>query len=94
MMQTKFNFTNPADTKDCTRCGETKPMTEFGKHPATRSGYQSQCRECQRIGQRAYYKRHADMAKRVAAAVKAADPTTTSNLEMALIAKKAARGGK
>jgi hypothetical protein len=84
----QINLPLSGSTKACTLCGETKPVTEFGKHPATRSGYQSQCKECQKIGQRSYYKKHADAAKRVAAAVAAA-PEGATNVEMALIAQKA-----
>jgi recombinational DNA repair protein (RecF pathway) len=38
-------------TKQCTNCGETKPISEF---PRRGSGYQSHCKECSR----AYIRKH------------------------------------
>lgn len=34
--------------KTCTVCGETKPLSAFGKHTKTRDGRQEQCRPCRR----------------------------------------------
>lgn len=36
-----------ADTKHCSKCGKTKPVTEFYKHPTSRDRLQYQCRTCQ-----------------------------------------------
>lgn len=33
--------------KKCTRCLETKPLTQFNKHRSTKDGRQSACRECE-----------------------------------------------
>jgi hypothetical protein len=32
--------------KTCSKCGVSKPLTEFNKHPHTRDRRQSRCREC------------------------------------------------
>lgn len=33
-------------TKVCKRCGRELPVSEFGRHPKTKDGYQPVCREC------------------------------------------------
>lgn len=33
-------------TKTCTKCGETKPLSEFSKHRGQKDGLQSQCKGC------------------------------------------------
>lgn len=35
-------------TKTCTKCGETKPISEFGKHAGHKDGHASRCLECSR----------------------------------------------
>jgi len=40
-------------TKKCTKCGEILSVDNFNKNKASKSGYQSWCKECQ-------YKRHRD----------------------------------
>ena len=32
--------------KTCTRCGQTKPLSEFGKHGITKDGLNDWCKEC------------------------------------------------
>lgn len=32
--------------KKCTKCGETKPLTEFSKHPECKDGVLSYCKKC------------------------------------------------
>ena len=32
--------------KTCTKCGETKPLSEFSKNAQHKDGHQSQCRVC------------------------------------------------
>src|SRR5687768_11467427 len=46
------------ETKRCSKCRETKPVTEFGRHKGWRDGYFPQCRECKRAGDRASHAKH------------------------------------
>lgn len=50
----------PAPAKRCSKCAEVKLLTEFNRHPHTRDGRRSECRECQRDRRRARYREHAD----------------------------------
>lgn len=45
-------------TKRCTKCGKEKPITEFGRNPAVKDGFNTQCKECKCKYQRQYYIRH------------------------------------
>ena len=47
-------------TQTCTRCGETKPRDgeHFPPDSRYRSGFQSWCRECQRVNRREKYRRN------------------------------------
>ena len=33
-------------TKTCSKCSAPKPLDQFSKHPATKDGYDSRCKEC------------------------------------------------
>ena len=35
-----------SDMKQCSKCGETKPLSEYYKRTDTKSGYHAQCKEC------------------------------------------------
>jgi len=39
--------------KPCTKCGETKPMHEFYRHPYAKDGRQGKCKECTKADVRA-----------------------------------------
>ena len=41
--------------KTCTKCGETKPLSEFSADDAYKDGYQSHCKACKNAYQRARY---------------------------------------
>lgn len=41
-----------AGKKPCTRCGQTKPFSEFNRHNKTRDGLRPDCRDCQRARDR------------------------------------------
>ena len=41
--------------KTCTKCGETKPLSEFSADDAYKAGYQSHCKACKNAYQRARY---------------------------------------
>lgn len=43
------------DEKVCTRCGETKPLTEFGRSALGAGGRRSQCKECNASDVKARY---------------------------------------
>ena len=62
------------ESKRCSKCGETKPTTQFGKHKAWRDGYFPQCRECKRAGDRASHAKHKESRNRRANERYAADP--------------------
>lgn len=52
-----------ADCKRCTKCGETRPVAEFGPNKRMRDGLNSNCRPCRRAAKRKWA---ADNAQRVA----------------------------
>lgn len=33
-------------TRECLKCGETKPLSDFHKHPLMKSGYVNKCKKC------------------------------------------------
>ena len=41
--------------KTCTKCGETKPLSEFSADDAYKDGYQSHCKACKNAYARARY---------------------------------------
>lgn len=43
-----------ADSKTCTKCGETKPLDEFGRYAKSRDGLNTSCRECKSEYDRSY----------------------------------------
>jgi hypothetical protein len=43
-----------SNAKECTRCGKTLPLTEFGKHRLTKDGLAYQCKECGKARAKAY----------------------------------------
>ena len=50
-MQMQFQTT---DTKVCTKCSESKQLSEFNKKKASKDGLQYTCKECTSIQNRAY----------------------------------------
>jgi hypothetical protein len=49
----------PADeSKTCTRCGESKPLTEFYKWKRSKDGLTAGCKECIRAARREYVAEH------------------------------------
>lgn len=52
------------DIKTCTKCGTTRPVTDFNKHARRKDGLQSQCKSCIAERMAAYYtanrERHAE----------------------------------
>ncbi len=45
-------------TKTCSRCRETKAVSEFSKHKSRKDGLQNNCRSCQKGMSSAYYQRN------------------------------------
>ena len=41
--------------KTCTRCNKTKPLDQFTKRAASKSGYTAACKECKNLGNRVSY---------------------------------------
>ena len=50
-------------SKTCSRCKQTQPTTNFGKHSKTSDGLYSQCQPCRRQARAEYRKRCADKIK-------------------------------
>ena len=50
-------------TKTCTKCGETKPNSEFNKHASRKDGLADRCRECRRIEGAEYRKKNPNKNK-------------------------------
>ena len=46
--------------KQCSKCGETKPASEFYKEPKVKSGLASRCKQCERARSKATHKRKMD----------------------------------
>jgi 5-methylcytosine-specific restriction endonuclease McrA len=44
--------------KQCSKCGETKPITDFNNHAKTKDGKRGQCRLCEKIARDKYYETH------------------------------------
>lgn len=61
-------------TKECTLCGETKPFSEFRKHPNARFGLHPRCKPCLALQNSAYYMTHKDLWKTREAEMRTKDP--------------------
>lgn len=89
IQQLRFDF---ADERQCTRCGEVKPLTAFHKQASLPGGYKRYCKACckeinaahyaampveaRRSRARAYYAAHKDAVKARARATYVADKAT------------------
>jgi len=73
--------------KTCTKCGETKPVSEFSKDSGRRSGLQYSCKSCDRIKRAIYYAASQDKAK----AWRAANPEKVKAIYAKHIAKNPGR---
>lgn len=51
------------DTKSCTKCGETKALTDFYRNAKRKDGLQYQCKVCQKSYAAAYYMTEASRDK-------------------------------
>jgi hypothetical protein len=50
-------------TKYCYKCQETKPIQAFGRNKSKKDGLSTECRECKRQGDKAYYIANSDQVK-------------------------------
>lgn len=92
--------TTNAVVKSCTKCGETKPLTEYHKNPRSSHGYRTECKVCRSARGKAWREanrekisesdraNHAANREQRIAAMKA---YRESNRERVLAAKKAYR---
>ncbi len=48
-------------TKECSKCKQVKPITEFTKRESAPDGYRGQCKECRRIRARKYWHNHKEL---------------------------------
>ena len=60
--------------KTCTKCGETKPTTEFHKNSSKRDGLYCHCKLCSREARVNRYNANSEKAKQSAAAYRSAKP--------------------
>lgn len=47
--------TPPQTSKECSRCGTLKPLSEYHKSKKIKSGYRAHCKECHKKHCREYY---------------------------------------
>tara|TARA_R110002096_G_scaffold44342_6_gene119198 strand:+ start:123 stop:671 length:549 start_codon:yes stop_codon:yes gene_type:complete len=43
------------DSKKCSKCGEVKPLTDFGKRKDSKDGRRCQCKSCIAVANKAYH---------------------------------------
>lgn len=67
--------------KQCVRCKEFKPLTDFYKNRSKKGGYSCYCKECAKIKQKPYY------IKRIAALKKPSTERDILDSEMCRILK-------
>lgn len=59
----KFNYREGYQMKTCTKCGTSKPITEFGKRANARDGLSSWCKGCKNAQVATWAKANADRRK-------------------------------
>jgi hypothetical protein len=52
------------DMKTCSKCGQTKPLDRFNKHPRTRDGFHGVCKDCRNAQERARFASNPEYAER------------------------------
>jgi hypothetical protein len=56
------NWRNTVSNKQCSKCGATKPLTEFYKQKTGSGGYRADCKACKRLQSNSDY--HSDPERR------------------------------
>jgi hypothetical protein len=62
------------DVRQCTRCGETKPLCDFHRRADSASGYRHACKQCDRIRKAEWQRAHPDKVSQQNARWRAAHP--------------------
>ena len=60
--------------KTCSKCGNTKALSEFYKRKRTRDGHEHHCKECIRVQNQAYYAANRERLRAAGAAWRKANP--------------------
>lgn len=63
----------PLLTKRCSKCGEHKPLEEFGVQAGTKTGRRSACKNCKTLGDRLRYANDPEFALRLKISARASD---------------------
>lgn len=53
----------PMVNKKCSRCGKTKPLSEFSKNASKKGGHNSVCRECTAVSGRQWYEANKELTR-------------------------------
>lgn len=61
-------------TKYCYKCQETKPFDAFGRNKSKKDGLSTECRECKRQGDKAYYIANSEQVKQTVAKYRQDNP--------------------
>jgi hypothetical protein len=60
--------------KYCYKCQETKPFDAFGRNKSKKDGLSTECRECKRQGDKAYYMANSEQVKQTVAKYRQKNP--------------------
>lgn len=74
--------------KECTLCGEAKPLTDFHRQSSAKDGHCCWCKPCKSEKKRATYAANAGNVKARVAAYRAANPEKTAAAKRAAYLKK------
>ena len=68
-------------TKYCYKCQETKPFDAFGKNKSKKDGLSTECRECKRQGDKAYYIANSEKVKQTVAKYRQKNPEKVAKVK-------------
>ena len=68
-------------TKYCYKCQETKSFNAFGRNKSKKDGLSTECRECKRQGDKAYYNTNSEQVKQTVAKYRNANPEKVSQVK-------------